>query len=283
MKRIALLIVLGIATAACTSSDPRVAPDDDRPVIAVTLDPIADLTRSIVGDAARVVQVVPPGVDPHDASLAPDDIEALRSADLVVIIGADLQPAVNDALGADQAVVDLTVVSPDHPGDPHLWLNPFAMAQAANGIALSAAAIPDIEADAVLDGVGVVAAALRELDERYAGALETCERRTIVTTHAAFGQMATRYDLTEESIAGTSPEATPDPKRLAELTDLIDRKGLTTVFAERADETDIADTLARETGATVAVLDPLETLGDRTYLEAMDENLAALVEALDCA
>ena len=68
----------------------------------------------------------------------------------------------------------------------------------------------------------------------------------------------------------------------------VRRTGATTVFSEKLLSPRLAETIAREAGATTAVLDPLEGLtseeleaGD-DYFTVMRENLAALREALAC-
>ena len=64
--------------------------------------------------------------------------------------------------------------------------------------------------------------------------------------------------------------------------------GATTVFAEPLVSDRVAETVAREAGATVAVLDPLEGLSEERlaagedYLTVMRANLTALREALAC-
>ena len=64
--------------------------------------------------------------------------------------------------------------------------------------------------------------------------------------------------------------------------------GATTVFTERLASPALADTVARETGAAVAVLDPLEGLtraeldAGTDYFGVMRQNLAALRKALEC-
>jgi zinc transport system substrate-binding protein len=89
-------------------------------------------------------------------------------------------------------------------------------------------------------------------------------------------------------ITGLSPESEPDPQRLDELADLVEREGVTTIFSETLVSADVAETLARETGATTAVLNPLEGLTEEqiaageTYVSVQRENLAALQAALGC-
>ena len=107
-----------------------------------------------------------------------------------------------------------------------------------------------------------------------------------MVSHDAFGYLAARYGLTVESINGLTPDAEPSPAHLAELADLIESEGITTVFSETLASPELADTLAGDLGLSAAVLDPVEGLGDATadedYLSLMRANLAALQEANDC-
>ena len=62
---------------------------------------------------------------------------------------------------------------------------------------------------------------LRVLDAEFRRGLSHCRRHVVVTAHAAFGRLAARYGLRQEAIAGIDPEQDPDPRRLADLTDLV--------------------------------------------------------------
>jgi zinc transport system substrate-binding protein len=129
---------------------------------------------------------------------------------------------------------------------------------------------------------------LRALASEYRTGLADCARNVIVTSHAAFGYLAQRFGLQQESISGLSPEAEPTPDRLAELKALVERDGVTTIFTEELVSPKVAETLAQETGATTAVLNPLESLtpdevsaGD-DYASVMQQNLSELRTALGC-
>ena len=131
---------------------------------------------------------------------------------------------------------------------------------------------------------------LDALDARFRTGLGDCEHDTIVTAHEAFGYLARAYGLEQEGVAGISPDAEPDARRLAELADLVEERGITTVFTEELVSPRIAQTLAREAGGVrTEVLNPLEGLtpeeieANDTYITVMDENLAKLRAALESA
>ena len=129
---------------------------------------------------------------------------------------------------------------------------------------------------------------LRGLDRRYRQGLAHCERREIVTSHAAFGWLAARYRLEQVPLEGLTPEAEPSAKDIERLVATIRRTGATTVFAETLLSPKLAETVAREAGVETAVLDPLEGIGKdelargADYFTVMRSNLAALRKALGC-
>jgi zinc transport system substrate-binding protein len=129
---------------------------------------------------------------------------------------------------------------------------------------------------------------LTDLDTRYRDGLAHCERRVFVTGHEAFGHLARRYGLRQEGVAGLSPDAEPDAKRLGQLADLVRRLGVPVVFTEELVSPRIADTLAHEAGVRTETLNPLEGLTDQElakgadYVSVMDANLAKLQSALGC-
>lgn len=172
--------------------------------------------------------------------------------------------------------------------DPHFWLNPQLMVDAVEQIVDTLSEESPDDAETFEANAQAYTNELSALDEEFETSLSTCERDEIVTSHAAFFYLADRYGLTQLPIAGVSPEAEPDGDRIAELTDLIEQHGITTVFYETLVSPDVADTLAREAGIDTAVLNPIEGLTEEEleagddYQSVMRENLAALVDALGC-
>jgi zinc transport system substrate-binding protein len=171
--------------------------------------------------------------------------------------------------------------------DPHVWLDPANMAAIAEAVADQLAEIAPEHADAFHDRAHELADELDILDEEYRDRLASCERRVFVTSHAAFGYLAHRYDLEMVGIAGIDPEAEPSPARLADVQRVVQDEGVTTIFYERLVSPDVAEALANDVGVETGVLDPIEGLTDETaeedYFSLMRANLDALEEANGCA
>ena len=123
----------------------------------------------------------------------------------------------------------------DHGGlDPHFWLDPTLLARVAGSFTGQMAKADPEHADDFRANNDALQQDLKALDQEFREGLATCETRTLVTSHDAFGYLGRRYNLTVHAIAGLSPDAEPSPKHLAELSDLIRTEDITTVFSERS-------------------------------------------------
>jgi len=115
-------------------------------------------------------------------------------------------------------------------------------------------------------------------------------RRGIECVEVACGapSLMMGYGLEQIAITGLSPEAEPEPADLARVIQVVKNRGVTTIFYETLVSPRIADTVARETGAKTAVLDPIEGLTPaeiaqgEDYFTRMRANLHALEEGLGC-
>lgn len=279
MTRIVLvLIVLVAALTACGADSSSSDDGSDRLDVVAAFYPLAWAVEQVAGDTVQLRNLTPPGTEPHDVELTARDVERIRSADIVFYLGGGFQPAVEDAVeGAGGEAIDLLV---DPVGqDPHVWLDPIRFAEVVERVA-GALDRQDAAAEPVAE--------LRALDREFERGLARCQRREIVTAHEAFGYLARRYGLTQVAITGLSPEAEPTPQRLEEVIDRVRKTGATTVFFETLVSPRLADTVARETGAHTAVLNPIEGLTDEQvaagedYVSVMRENLATLRKALGC-
>ena len=273
------LIASGLAAGCGGSGSTR---STGQTKIVAAFYPLAFAAETTGGNHVDVANLTPAGAEPHDLEIAPNDVGRVRSADLVLLLGRGFQPQVEDAAGSGDRVLRLL----DTPGlrvrangDPHVWLDPlrFALLVRRIGSALD-------RPDAAEKLVG----RLHALDGEYRRGLAHCKRRTIVTSHEAFAYLSERYGLRQVAITGLNPEAEPTPRDLSEVIETVRRTGATTVFGETLLSPRLADTVARETGARTAVLNPIEGLtsneADRgqDYFTLMRANLGALRRGLGC-
>ncbi len=295
-----VVVAVGVGSGCSGESDP--GDDGARPTVVASFAPLAWAAERIGGDAIDVVDLTPPGVEPHDLELSPSQIATVGDARLAIVVGGGFQPAVEDAAAGlgDDALVLLDRIdlgdgadddhaddsADDHPGDdadddaddhadaaddghghgdvdPHIWLDPVLMVEVVEVMGDEIAQRLPADAERIQTNVEALVSELVALDRDARDVLATCGRRELITAHDAFGRFAARYDLTAIPIAGISPDIEPSPDRLAELTDLAREHGVTTIFAEVLVSPEIAETLAREAGGLeVARLDPIEGFTD---------------------
>jgi len=307
-------IALGVSFLAGCSSE-----SNDSGLIAGSY-PAAFLLERVSGEPVDTLSR--PGADPHEFELSPQQTARVHDARLVVTIGG-LQPAVDDvtadldtALDLHDAVDVLEGSDADHDDhdhgdegheedshdegheedehghdhgaiDPHFWLDPTRMVDAAEAIAARLVALEPERAAAIEDNTSALVGALQTLDAEFEDGLASCKRDTFVTSHSAFAYLADRYDLDQVPISGLDSHNEPAPASMARIVTEIERAGVTTVFTERLAESSVADAVAAEAGVDVAVLDPIEGLTDQTadddYFSLMRANLEALRTANDCS
>ncbi|WP_341229591.1 metal ABC transporter substrate-binding protein [Nocardioides salarius] len=314
-------LALALSGCGALTSDSTSGSEGSETVVA-GLYPLQYVAQRVAGDAFEVENLTQPGGEPHDLELGIGQTAALSDAALLVYVDS-LQPAVDEAaeeVSGTEVLDAATVVDlipfedehsdeehegeehegeehegeeheDDHSGhdhgelDPHFWLDPLRMADLGDAVAERLAEIDPDEADSFEERAAELRSDLETLDGEYTEGLAGCEIRTVVTNHDAFGYLE-GYDLELASINGFSPDAEPTPAALAELQDLIEDTGITTVFSESLVSPQAAEVLAADAGVDTAVLDTIEGLTDDTadedYLSLMRSNLAALQEANRC-
>jgi zinc transport system substrate-binding protein len=298
MRRVRAALVglaVGLGATACGGGGAA----DGHPQVVAAFYPLFEAAQRVGGDRVQVRNLTPAGSEPHDLELNSRQVDHIEDADVLLFLGHGFQPALEKAAGrAHGAKVDvLSGLGPLRPAgagddkldvDPHVWLDPQLL-KAIVGEVAGALATADPANQATYEAnARAYSAELDELDAAFRTGLATCDRRALVTSHAAFGYLAARYNLTQDAIAGLEPESEPSPQRLADLAGKVRADGTTTIFYETLVSPKVAESLAREAGVRSAVLDPLEGLTDadakagRTYVSAMRENLAALRQALGC-
>jgi zinc transport system substrate-binding protein len=307
--------LLSIAmVSACGATGERGA-NGDRLSVVASFYPLEYAVAQIGGDHVAITGLTKPGAEPHDLELSPRQVATVARADLVVY-EKHFQPAVDAAVDGQApdtgfdvspaARLDLVAVEDghDHGGetqeehsdhaddgtssrDPHFWLDPMRYADVGDAIATELAARDKANAAAYQANAKAFRASMTTLDAEFRSGLKSCTSHELVTSHAAFGYLSESYGFHQESITGLTPDAEPSPAAMAELTRHIRETGANTVYAETLVSEDVAKTLARETGARLAVLDPIEGItsasAGRDYPTVMRANLEVLRAGQECS
>jgi zinc/manganese transport system substrate-binding protein len=298
LRTVALVAVL-VALAACGRDGAADAGASAH--IVVTTNILGDVVQELVGDAAEVEVIMPPGSNPHDFAPSAQQAAALRDADVVVVNGLGFEAGLVDTIEAAeqdgaQVVTATDAVDvlplPEHGegDDPHFFTDPVRMHAAAAHIATELARLVDgLDTPDFQDRVDAYLTALDQLDADVEDALAVvpADRRILVTNHEVFGYFADRYDfeVLGAIIPGGTTLAEPSAADLAELAQQIQAAGVPAIFAETSAPTRLADALAAE-GTDVEVIDLFsESLGEigsdgATYLDMIRTNAERIAAAL---
>lgn len=271
------------------------------PVVAVSSYPLAFIAETVGGDKVEIVDLSSSGGHAHEMELSPAQVNQLSSASVALYLSQGFQPAVETAIQRTgvasmdgfSAIPEGDIIS----GDPHVWLDPLAVAKIGDELAATLADLDPANAEYFKANARDLDATMSEIDGEYSTALAACGGQTLLTTHEAFGYLAKRYDLEQVGILGVDPDAEPSPARLVEISKLIEDRGVTALFVEPAGaahdhdhESDAttapgSDKLASALGIPQETLDTLETQVDPTkdLVDVFRSNLVSLQHGLSCA
>ncbi|MGV8908687.1 MAG: metal ABC transporter substrate-binding protein [Propionicimonas sp.] len=299
---------LGLALAtllALTGCAPAVSPAESGKLnVEVAFYPFQFVAERVGGDAVKVTSLTAPGTEPHDLELAPQQVAALATADLV-IYQSGFQPAVDTAIGQQRParVVDtasfLTMLTATADGseqpngtdagsiDPHTWLDPTNLITVAEHVRDALSQARPAQAEAFAANTKALVTELTDLDLAIKADLTHCAITPFITSHAAFAYFAARYGLTQVSIRGLEPDVEPSASRIAQVQRIARDNHVTTIFFETLVSPVVAESIASDLGLKTDVLDPLEgiTTDSRgtNYLEVMRANANSLKAANQCS
>lgn len=274
-----------------------------------------DFAKKIGGDKVEVVNMVPAGTEPHDWEPSTKDLIELEKSDVFIYNGAGMEQWVDDVLESldtdelisveaskgikllqsedthdhkDANKSESTHHGHSHDGenDPHVWLDPQNAKYEMNQIKKALIKADHKNKDYYEANYQTYAKQCDELDALYKKELSKVAKRELVVAHEAFGYLCHAYDLEQMGIEGLSAEDEPDPKQMSEVIKFAKEHKVNTIFFEELVSPKVAKTIAKETGASAKMLNPLEGLSNKKikagqdYFSVMKQNLSAIKKAL---
>lgn len=299
--KLAAGVLTGLVISACGAKEDGAEPAGQREkrlaVVATTMQ-LQDFARQVGGDRVEVTGILGPQDEPHEYEPEPSDAEALADADVVLENGANLDEWLDDLLAnagsearrvtAADRIELLPTEERGFPGDPHVWHDPDnAKAMVDNLAAGLGAADPAGRAAYARNAT----AYKRELDamaERIRATLAPipARKRTLITTHDAFGYFVRAYGIRQVGtvLASVSTEAEPSGRQVRELVEAIRAEDVKAIFTEESVDPSLERQIAEEAGAKVSTSLYADVLGARgsgaeTYISAELANARAMAAA----
>lgn len=258
--------------------------------VVTTIRPLGFIASAIADGVTPTEVLLPDGASPHDFALRPSDIQRLRSADLVLWVGPDMEAFLTKALvpisaTRKLAISELPAVKPllmkgeddddhDHAGEAHnhadddhghhhgeynmhVWLSPEVAKVTAIAIHDRLLELMPQNKDKLDANLRQFENLLTQTDKNVGNILTPVQGKGYFVFHDAYGYFEKHYGLSPLGHFTVNPEIQPGAQRLHQIrTQLVEQKAVC-VFAEPQFRPAVINAVAKGTTVRSGTLDPL--------------------------
>ncbi len=269
--------------------------------VVTTLPELADFVQQVGGDKVKVDFIVRGNQNPHFVEVKPSYMMKLKSADVLFMVGMDLefwaQQIIDGSRNARLDVVDLSkeIQKLDVPakvdasqgdvhrfGNPHYWLDPRNVRIILGEIVASLAKVsPNDEQLFRTNADGY----LKKLDAKIVQWEETMKPlkgSKVITFHKSWPYFANWLGLNVVDQVEPKPGIQPSPSHTAQLIQKVRNGGIKAMIVEPFYDTSAPEQIARSSSAKIVRLTTSVGGVDNTndYIAMMDYNISSLAAAL---
>ncbi len=301
----ALIAVFALLSAICP---PPASADNKLNVMTATTD-LAALAQEVGGDRVNVESVARGYQDPHFVEAKPSFLLKLRHADLLIVVGLELEIGWLPPLISQSTNPKIQVGAPGyfdasrfakileiptgqvtraegdvHPlGNPHYWLDPDNGLRIAKGIQNKLSEMRPNDAAYFAQRYDAFEQRLKQADQQWQAQMKPYAGRKVVTYHRSWPNFAEHFGLNVVGYVEPRPGIPPSPQHTVELIRQMKREGVKIVMVEPYFDLKTPNSIARETGGQVLVLTP-SVGGEKEitdYFKLFDYDIARLKQAFD--
>lgn len=277
--------------------------------IVTTLSDLASLTKEVGGDRVEVTSIARGYQDPHFVEPKPSFLMLLRDADLLEVVGLELEigympplidqsrnarilPGANGYLDLSRGVEILDrpagavnrSMGDVHPmGNPHYWLDPANAVRIAIQIEQKLAQMRPADAQYFAQRLNDFKIRINEANRRWLTEMAPFRGAKIVTYHNSWPNFVKHFGLNVVGYVEPKPGVPPSPSHTLELINMMKSDGVKVIAMEPYFDTKTPVSIADRVGGQVVVLYPSvggAKAGSDDYIELMDSNIATLIRAL---
>lgn len=268
--------------------------------VVVSFNPMKELAKAIGGDKIQMSVMVPSGVEAHDFEPKPRDMEGLNKAKVFIYNGLGMEGWVDGALksinnkklevvdtskGAN--LIKIEKHEEEHKEnakeahgeyDPHIWLSIKEVKIQAKNIKEALIKADEKNKDYYENNYNSFISKADTLFKEYETKFSGMANKNFVTGHAAFGYLCRDFNLSQNSVEDVFAEGEATAVKIKDLVEYCKKNNIKTIFMEEMASPKVSETLAKEVGAKVEVINTLENEGD--YLETMKQNYEKIYNSL---
>jgi zinc/manganese transport system substrate-binding protein len=302
---IAVISALALLCAVCS---PPAAAESKLTVMTATTD-LAALAQEIGGDKIDVESIARGYQDPHFVEAKPSFLLKLRHADLLIVVGLELEIGWLPPLITQSTNPKIQVGAPGyfdasrfarileiptgvvtraegdvHPlGNPHYWLDPDNGLRIAKGIQNKLSEMRPNDAAYFAQRYDSFEQRLKQAEQKWIAGMKPYAGRKIVTYHRSWPNFVDHFGLNVVGYVEPRPGIPPSPQHTVELIGMMKRDGVKVIVVEPYFDLKTPNAIGRETGAQVLILMP-SVGGEKEitdYFKLFDYDIAKLKQAFD--
>ena len=276
-------------------------------VVTSTAD-LASITREVGGDRVAVTSIARGYQDPHFVEPKPSFLLLLRKADLIEVVGLELEigwlPGLIDQSRnnkirpgtAGYLDVSAGVEILDRPtgavnrsmgdvhalGNPHYWLDPANAVRIAIQVSNRLSQLRPRDAAYFAGRLNDFKSRMNAADKRWTAALAPFRGAKIVTYHNSWPNFVRRYGLNVIGYVEPKPGVPPSPSHTFALINTMKQQKVKAILVEPYFDLKTPQSIADRTGAKLLVMYP--SVGAKPelddYIKLFDRNVGELVKVL---
>ena len=302
------LIVSGLITTIALAAAAPGSAQSKLNVVTATED-LAAIAREVGGDRITVEPIARGYQDPHFVEAKPSFILKLQKADLLVVVGRELEigwlppliqqsrnakiqpggPAYLDAslhariLDVPQGTITRALGDVHPLGNPHYWLDPANAVRMAIQIQTKLAELRPADAPYFAQRLQDFKVRINDANKRWMAMIAPYRGSKIITYHNSWPNFARHFGLNVVGYVEPKPGVPPSPSHTFELIQLMKAQQVKAIAMEPYFDTKTPQSIANQTGSKVVILYPSVgggKTGTDDYFQTVETNLRNLINAL---
>lgn len=259
---------------------------------------LGDIVQQVGGEHVHVTTLVGPNGDPHSFEPRPQDSVSLSKAQVVFVSGLGLEGWLDRLIKASgyahpviTASEGVETRSMEEEGqkitDPHAWNSAKNGAIYARNVMQALIKADPEDAEAIRQRGENYIQQLEKLDQWARDRFNALpqEKRTVLTSHDAFGYFGDRYHVKFLAPVGFSTEAEASASDVAQLIQQLKQQHIHRYFIENQTDPRLVQQIASETGAKSGGELYPEALTEKggeadSYVAAFTHNVKAMTQAM---
>jgi zinc/manganese transport system substrate-binding protein len=303
MKQVTVLFAAAVAGVFSAATPARAALN----VVTATQD-LASIAQEVGGDKVKVTPLAKGYQDPHFVEAKPSFVIILNRADLLIVVGRDLEigwlpPLITQSrnpkiqLGAEgyldpsqsAKILELPTgqvtraMGDVHPlGNPHYWLDPENGRRIAKAIETKLSEMDRANAAYYAQREEDFERRLTAAEGRWKAQMAPYKGLKVVTYHRSWPNFADAFGLEVIGYIEPKPGIPPTPQHTLDVINAMKAQNVKIVMVEPYFDLKTPNSIAQNTGAKVLVMPPsvggIPPASD--YFKLFDTDIALLVDAI---